>query len=74
MDNIILTRPAPQTAAEYEAALAEMFAEMDRLDQQREKDRAEIERLRTETEAIQARTQRLKAESRAMPTRLAVAL
>ena len=46
----------PKTAADYKAAFSYLLAEMDRVDERMDKDRAEIERLKIETQVIKART------------------
>ena len=50
----ILTKPTPQTDADYEAIAQELLAEMNRLEEQMDSDRTESERLRFETQIIKA--------------------
>jgi peptidoglycan hydrolase CwlO-like protein len=52
----------PQTEAEFEAALAQIFAEIQRLNEQMRRDQADIDCLRAEATAYKAESQRLKAE------------
>ena len=56
---------SPQTAAEYENILSQIFIEINLLNQQMQPDRAEIERLKADSARLEAETQsiltRLKA-------------
>ena len=56
MDETILTPAKRKTTADYKAAFAHLLAEMDRMDERMDKDRAAIERLKIETQVIKART------------------
>lgn len=51
MVETILSKPRPKTETEYEAAIQEMFAEMDRLDESIRRKQAEIDRLKAKTRA-----------------------
>ena len=64
MDNLISSQPAPQTAADYEAAVDAQIKEMKSLNSQMHTDRAEINRLEAETESLKAEAHRLKRETR----------
>jgi uncharacterized coiled-coil DUF342 family protein len=64
MTSITAAEPTPEEAAELEAAIARMIAEMDELRSIMAQDQAEIERLKAETEQIKAETELLKAETR----------
>lgn len=55
MDELFQT-PSPESAAEYEAAVDQLLAEMGRLNHQMRADRAEIERLRAETRELKRET------------------
>ena len=61
MSNRISSRPAPRTAAEYRAAIAEMLLEMERLNQQMRADQALMEQLKADTAAIKTETRALLA-------------
>jgi predicted RNase H-like nuclease (RuvC/YqgF family) len=61
--------PTPEEAAELEAAITRMIAEMDELRTIMEQDQAEIERLKVETEQIKADTERIKAETQLIKVR-----
>lgn len=74
MDETIFSQPEPRTKAEAKAILAQLFAEMDRLDEQMRQDGTEIERLKLETAALKAEAQRLKNETRATLARMGVTL
>jgi hypothetical protein len=54
MDDSVSSQPAPRTAAEYRAAIARLFSEMQRLSHQMHVDQAEIDRLRVESEDVKA--------------------
>ena len=56
MDQSIQASPKRKTTADYKAALAQLLAEMNLLDEQMDRDCAEIERLKAETQVIKART------------------
>jgi ABC-type Zn uptake system ZnuABC Zn-binding protein ZnuA len=55
VDEKTLSQAAPQTSAEYEAAIDQCLAEMERLQQQIRNDEAEIGRLKAETRALLAK-------------------
>jgi peptidoglycan hydrolase CwlO-like protein len=61
MDDLMSLQPAPRTAAEYEAAIEQMLTEMQRLNQQMQKDQADIDRLSAEIAALKAETRVLLA-------------
>ncbi len=61
MDEGILTTPAPKTAAEYEAAVDALIAEMARMNERSKQIWAEIERVKAQSAAIQAEKAVLKA-------------
>lgn len=65
MDNIFSGFPEPQTEAESQAIIAQLFAEMRRLNERMREDQAEIDRLKSETQFLKAETRatldRLKA-------------
>jgi hypothetical protein len=54
MDDQTVPQTAPKTSAEYEAAIEQCLAEMERLQQQIKRDQAEIDSLKAETRAILA--------------------
>lgn len=56
MDETVPTQPKPRTTAHYKAEFARLLAEMDRLNEQMDIDRADSERLKIETEIIKAGT------------------
>jgi hypothetical protein len=56
MDELFSTQTQPKTVADYKAAIAQLIAEMSRLNHSMQSDRAEIERLKVETRDIQAET------------------
>jgi hypothetical protein len=56
MGETTLTKSRRKTAADYEAVAAQLLAEIDRLEEQMDKDHAEGERLKAETLAIKAST------------------
>jgi hypothetical protein len=62
MEERIALPPAPQSAAEYKAAINELLAEMKRMNEQMDRDREEIDRLKAETESIKAETEPIKAQ------------
>lgn len=70
MNETVLTKPKPKTTAEYKAAFAHLIAEMNRVDERMDKDRAESERLKAETEIIKAETEIIKARASANLSRL----
>ncbi|HZP84596.1 MAG TPA: hypothetical protein VFB21_23375 [Chthonomonadaceae bacterium] len=61
MNDLISTQPAPRTTAEYKAAIKQLFAEMDRRNQQMECDRRDITRLEAETAALKTETRAILA-------------
>ena len=63
MDNIVSGFPEPQTEAESQVIISQLFAEMNRLNALMRQDQTEIDCLKRET-------QRLKAETRATLDRL----
>lgn len=74
MEETFLPQSALKTPADYKAAVEQLLAEMKRLNERMQSDRADIERLRLETQALKVETQRLKAETRATLASLGVAL
>ncbi len=64
----------PKTTADYRTVVAEMFAEISRLNEQMRQDQADMDRLKIETDALKAETLRLKSETRAILTRLGATL
>jgi hypothetical protein len=56
MSETALTKPKRKTSADYEAIAKQMLAEINRLEEQMDKDHAESERLKAETQVIKART------------------
>ncbi len=74
MDETILTKPKRKTTADYKTVVAEMFAEITRLNEQMHRDQADIDCLKIETDALKAETLRLKSEIRAILTRLGATL
>jgi hypothetical protein len=60
----VLTQATLHTDAEYEATLAQIFSEMQSLNEQMQSDQADIERLRAEAMIYKAESQRLKEEGR----------
>jgi hypothetical protein len=59
VDNVVSAQPLPQTAADYEAAVEQLLAEVKRLNQHMQSDRTDIERLKTETRTLKAETRAL---------------
>ena len=56
MDSVLSSQPVPKSAADYEAAVEQLLAEMKRLNQQMQSDRTDIERLKAETRTLKAET------------------
>lgn len=56
MENIVSSSPEPQTEAESQAIIAQLFAEMYRLNEKMRQDQIEIERLKSETQYLKAET------------------
>jgi hypothetical protein len=54
MENTITTDVSLKTPADYEAAIDQCLAEMQRLHEQMERDQEDIDRLRAETKALLA--------------------
>jgi hypothetical protein len=54
MENTITTEVSLKTPADYEAAIDQCLAEMQRLHEQMERDQEDINRLRAETKALLA--------------------
>jgi hypothetical protein len=54
MENTITTEVSLKTPADYEAAIDQCLAEMQRLHEQMERDQEDIDRLRAETKALLA--------------------
>jgi hypothetical protein len=54
MENTITTEVALETPADYEAAIEQCLAEMQRLHEQIVRDQEDIDRLRAETKALLA--------------------
>ncbi len=65
MNDVISSPPAPQTAADYEAELEEMWMEIERLNALIKSDQADIDRLKAESDAIRAETEIIKARTQA---------
>jgi uncharacterized protein YlxW (UPF0749 family) len=61
MEEMTAPTTTPKTAAEYEAAVDALLAEMARMNERSEQTWAEIERLKAESAAIQAEKQLLNA-------------
>jgi hypothetical protein len=59
MEDRIASSPAPKTAAEYRAAIDDLLAEMNHMDEQSDRTWAEIERLKAESALIRAETDRI---------------
>jgi hypothetical protein len=57
MADTFLSMPEPRTDAEYEAAINEMFAEMDRLNKLIKQDDEEIEQSRRRTKELSAQSE-----------------
>jgi hypothetical protein len=55
MDESILSQPAPRTAAQCKAAIADLLEEMSRIDRRMEQNRVEINRLTAETEMLKGK-------------------
>ena len=73
MSQSALPTIAPKTRDDYRAAVVEMFAEMDRIEERMlERDRSSLE-LRRETEAIKASTDKKLAELDELMARLSKA-
>lgn len=56
MDETVQIPSNPKTTADYKNVFADLLAEMDRIDERMDEDRAEIERLKIETQVIKTRT------------------
>jgi hypothetical protein len=54
MENTITTEVSLKTPSDYEAAIEQCLAEMQRLHEQMERDQEDIDRLRTETKMLLA--------------------
>ncbi len=67
MENVFAGFPEPQTEAESQALITQLFAEMRQLNETMRQDQAEIERVKSET-------LRLKAGTRATLARLGALL
>ncbi len=74
MSETTLPKTRRKTASDYQTVVAEMFAEIDRLNEQTLRDQVEIDRLKIETDALKPETLRLKSEIRAILTRLGATL
>lgn len=70
----LLFESAPQTEAEYQAAVTQMLEEIERLHEKMCRDQADIDRLKDETERLRIEGQRLNAETRERIARLHSAL
>ena len=57
MENTIATEVSLKTRADYQAAIEQCLAEMQRLHEQMERDQEDIDRLRAETKALLAALQ-----------------
>jgi hypothetical protein len=55
----LMTGLSPQDAADYEAAIDALLAEMNHSNQRMQRDREEIDRLRAETLALRDETRRV---------------
>ena len=62
--------PNPEEAAELEAAIARMIAEMDELRALMERDQVEIERLKADSDYLKMRAQAVQAETRSVLAQL----
>jgi hypothetical protein len=56
MSGTVLTKSKRKTAADYEAVAVQMLAEINRLEEQMDRDHTESERLKAETQIIKAHT------------------
>ena len=56
MSEPVLTKPKRKTAADYKAIASQLLADISRLEEQMDKDRAESERLKIETQIIKKHT------------------
>ena len=56
MSETTLSKSKRKTAADYEAIAAQLLAEISRLEEQMDKDRAESDRLKAETQVIKGHT------------------
>jgi hypothetical protein len=63
MDETVLIQPNPKKTADYKAVFAHLLAEMDRVGERMDKDRAEIERLKIETQILKAESDLIKART-----------
>jgi cytochrome c556 len=61
MEETVVSPRVPRTTAEYKAAIAEMLAEMARLNEQMRRDQARIERSRKEAATLRDETRALLA-------------
>jgi hypothetical protein len=62
MEETVSSPPTPQTAAEYEAAIETLLAEMRRLNQRMRDDQAVIDRLKAEAETLKRQTRAMLAD------------
>jgi regulator of replication initiation timing len=74
MSETTLPRSKRKTRTDDKAIITQMFAEIDRLNQQMVQDQADIDRLKIETDLLRSETLRLKSETRAILTRLGATL
>src|SRR5437660_10098609 len=70
MASLTAAEPTPEEAAELEAAIARMIAEMDELRALMERDQVEIERLKEDSDYLKLRAQALQVETRAVLAQL----
>lgn len=63
MDETLLTRTGPKTAADYKSAFAELLREITKIEEKMQTNRAEIERLKVETQILKAETDIIKVRS-----------
>ena len=57
MNDTALPKSKRKTAADYQAVAAQLLTEINRLEEQMDRDHAESERLKVETQVIMARTE-----------------
>ena len=74
MSETTITKPKRKTVTDDKTIIAQMFADISRMNQQMAQDQTDIDRLKTETDLLKAETLRLKSETRANLTRLGATL
>ncbi len=65
MSDVTLSQRRPNTDAEYQAAISDLFAEIDRMQAKISIDQASIQRLKVESEKIIAETSLIKEQTEA---------